>query len=316
MPELRFDDRVAVVTGGGRGLGRSYALLLASRGAKVLVNDPGGSLTGDGTDSGPARDVVAEITAAGGEAVACTESVATADGGKAIVEAVMDTYGRLDVLVHNAGIVRRGSLTEMSYEDFDTVLDVHLRGAFHVVRPAFPVMCEAGYGRVVLTSSIGGLYGNHDVANYAAANAGIIGLSNVVALEGETNGVKSNVIVPGAVTRMAAGLDTSAYPPMDPELVSPAVGYLAHESCSITGEILAAIAGRIARVVVAETPGVYQPSWSIEHVADRIDAIRDFSHPIAFPVVPDGHAQHIGYSFAMANETAHVRSGTAEVGHG
>ena len=303
--DLRFDDRVAVITGGGRGLGRSYALLLASRGAKVVVNDPGGSLTGDGTDGGPARDVVAEITAAGGEAIACTESVATADGGKAIVEAAIGSYGRLDVLVHNAGIVRRGSLREMSYEDFDTVVDVHLRGAFHVVRPAFPVMCEAGYGRVVLTSSIGGLYGNHDVANYAAAKAGIIGLSNVVALEGKANGVKSNVIVPGAVTRMAAGLDTSAYPPMDPELVSPAVGWLAHESCSITGEILSAIAGRISRVVVAETQGVYQPSWSIEQVAERLDAIRDATDPIVFPVVPSGHADHIRYSFELASQAAH-----------
>ncbi len=307
MPELRFDDRVAVVTGGGRGLGRSYALLLASRGAKVVVNDPGGSLAGDGTDGGPAREVVSEITASGGEAVASTASVATPDGGKAIIDTAVDRFGRIDVLVHNAGIVRRGSLKEMTYQDFDAVLDVHLRGAFHVVRPAFPVMCEAGYGRVVLTSSIGGLYGNHDVANYAAAKAGIIGLSNVVALEGEAHDVKSNVIVPGAVTRMAAGLDTSAYPPMDPELVAPAVGWLAHESCSITGEILAAIAGRIARVVVAETPGVYRPSWTIEQVAEHLDAIRDAADPLIFPVVPDAHAQHIGYSFGMANQA---------VGHG
>lgn len=316
MPELRFDGRVAVVTGGGRGLGRSYAQLLASRGAKVVVNDPGGSLTGDGTDGGPAQDVVDEIAAAGGEAVACIDSVATAEGGAAIVDAALDHYGRLDVLVHNAGIVRRGSLNEMSYEDFDAVLDVHLRGAFHVVRPAFPSMCEAGYGRIVLTSSIGGLYGNHDVANYAAAKAGIVGLSNVVALEGGTNGVKCNVIVPGAVTRMAAGLDTSAYPPMDPELVSPAVGWLAHESCSISGEILAAIAGRIARVVVAESPGVYRRSWTIEQVAEHLDAIRDASDPVIFPVVPDGHAQHIGYSFGMAAQTAHARSGMGGVGHG
>ncbi|HEX3283325.1 MAG TPA: SDR family NAD(P)-dependent oxidoreductase [Mycobacterium sp.] len=316
MPELRFDDRVAVVTGGGRGLGRSYALLLASRGAKVVVNDSGGSLAGDDTDAMPAADVVGEITTAGGEAVANTDSVATAAGGKAIVDAALDRYGRLDVLVHNAGIVRRGSLKEMTTEDFDAVLDVHLRGAFHLVRTAFPAMCDAGYGRVVLTSSIGGLYGNHDVANYAAAKAGIVGLSNVVALEGETHGVTSNVIVPGALTRMAAGLDTSAYPPMDPELVAPAVGWLAHESCTITGEILAAIAGRIARVVVAETRGVHRPSWTIEQVAEHIDAIRDLSDPIVFPVVPDGHAQHIGFSFGMASQTAHARSGKATVHNG
>src|SRR6478672_235314 len=151
MPDSRFDGRVAVVTGGGRGLGRSYAVLLASRGAKVVVNDPGSSLAGDGSDAHPAQDVVDEITGAGGDAVACMESVATARGGKAIVDAALDHFGRLDVLIHNAGIVRRGSLNDMSYEDFDAVLDVHLRGAFHVVRPAFPVMSQAGYGRIVLT---------------------------------------------------------------------------------------------------------------------------------------------------------------------
>ena len=161
MPELRFDNRVAVITGAGRGLGRAYALLLASKGAKVVVNDPGGSLKGDGVDAGPAQEVVQEIKAAGGEAVACTESVATSEGGKAIIQAALDHYGRIDILIHNAGNVRRGSLKEMTYEDFDAVVDVHLRGAFHVVRPAFPVMCKAGYGRIVLTSSIGGLYGNH-----------------------------------------------------------------------------------------------------------------------------------------------------------
>ncbi len=300
MPDLRFDDRVAVVTGGGRGLGRSYAMLLAAQGAKVVVNDPGGSLTGDGTDVGPAEEVVRDIVAAGGEAVANTDSVATPAGGEAIVDAALDRYGRIDILIHNAGNVRRASLKAMSYDDFEAVLDVHLRGAFHVVRQAFPLMCEAGYGRIVLTSSIGGLYGNHDVANYAAAKAGIIGLSNVAALEGQASGVKCNVIVPGAVTRMAAGLDTSAYPPMEPELVAPAVGWLAHESCSINGEILAAIAGRIARVVVAETPGVYRPAWTIEDVGEHLDAIRDASEPLIFGVVPDAHAEHIRYSFAMA----------------
>ena len=309
MSDSRFDDRVAVVTGGGRGLGRAYALLLASQGAKVVVNDSGVSLAGDGSDIGPAEEVAREIMAAGGDAVASTDSVATPGGGEAIIDTALDRYGRIDILVHNAGIVRRGSLKEMTYDDFDAVLDVHLRGAFHVVRPAFPVMCEAGYGRIVLTSSIGGLYGNHEVANYAAAKAGIIGLSNVVALEGEAHGVKSNVIVPGAVTRMAAGLDTSAYPPMDPELVAPAVGWLAHESCSITGEILVAIAGRIARVVVAETPGVYQPSWSIGQVGDNIDAIRDAADPIVFPVVPGGHADHIRYSFEMAATAQGARRG-------
>ncbi len=304
MPDLRFDGRVAVVTGGGRGLGRCYALLLASKGAKVVVNDVGGSLTGEGTDAGPAGDVVNDITTAGGKAVACTASVATREGGETIIQTALENYGRIDILVHNAGNVRRGSLREMSYEDFDAVLDVHLRGAFNVVRPAFPVMCEAGYGRIVLTSSIGGLYGNHGVANYAAAKAGVIGLSNVAALEGAAEGVACNVIVPAAVTRMADGIDTSEYPPMGPELVAPVVGWLAHESCSVTGEVLIALAGRVARAVVTETPGVYQPSWSIEEVGEHLGAIRNTSEPVVFPVVPDGHGDHIRYSFSMAAQEA------------
>jgi NAD(P)-dependent dehydrogenase (short-subunit alcohol dehydrogenase family) len=305
VSELRFDDRVAVVTGAGRGLGCAYAQLLAARGAKVVVNDPGGSLTGDGADVGPAEQVVNEITAAGGQAVASTASVATPDGGEAIIQTALDHYGRVDILIHNAGNVRRGSLKEMSYEDFDAVLDVHLRGAFHVVRSAFPVMCQAGYGRIVLTSSIGGIYGNHEVANYAAAKAGVIGLSNVAALEGADAGVACNVIVPAAVTRMAEGIDTSAYPPMGADLVAPVVGWLAHESCSVTGEIFIALAGRVARAVIAETPGVYRPSWSVEDVGEHLEEIRKVEAPLVFPVVPDGHADHIRYSFAQAAQEAH-----------
>jgi len=300
MSDLRFDDRVAVVTGGGRGLGRCYALLLASQGAKVVVNDAGGSIAGDGTDATPAEDVVLEITAAGGDAVASTESVVTPEGGQAIIDTALERYGRIDILVHNAGNVRRASLKDMTYDDFEAVIDVHLRGAFHVVRPAFPRMCDAGYGRIVLTSSIGGLYGNHEVANYAVAKAGVIGLSNVAAIEGAAHNVKSNVIVPAAVTRMAEGIDTSAYPPMGPELVAPVVGWLAHESCSVTGEMLVALAGRVATAVVVETPGVYRPSWTIADVGEHIASIRDASEPVFFPVVPDGHGDHIRYSFGMA----------------
>jgi NAD(P)-dependent dehydrogenase (short-subunit alcohol dehydrogenase family) len=300
MSELRFDERVAVITGGGRGLGREYALLLASRGAKVVVNDPGGGLAGAGADTGPAAQVVAEITAAGGTACVSTDSVATPEGGKAIIDAALERYGRVDILIHNAGNVRRAPLREMSVDDFSAVLDVHLRGAFHVVQPSFGPMCDAGYGRIVLTSSIGGLYGNHDVANYAAAKSGVLGLSNVAAIEGAAHGVRSNVIVPAAVTRMAEGIDTSAYPPMGADLVAPAVGWLAHESCSVSGEIVVALAGRVARVAVVESAGVYRPSWSIEDVAEDIDAIRDLGAQVQFPVLPDGHADHIRYSFGMA----------------
>lgn len=302
MPEARFDGRVAVVTGGGRGLGRAYALLLASRGAKVVVNDVGGSLTGEGHDDGPARSVADEINAAGGEAISSADSVSTAAGGASIVTAALERFGRIDVLVHNAGNVRRAALRDMSYEDFDAVLDVHLRGAFHVVRPAFPVMCDAGYGRIVLTSSVGGLYGNHGVVNYAVAKAGVIGLSNVAAIEGAAHGVTSNVIVPAAVTRMAEGIDRSAFPPMGAELVAPAVGWLAHESCSITGELIIALAGRLARAFVAETPGVYRPSWSVEEVGEHLDAIRDDTAALVFPPVPDGHDDHLRYGFAMARQ--------------
>jgi NAD(P)-dependent dehydrogenase (short-subunit alcohol dehydrogenase family) len=302
MDELRFDNRVAVITGAGRGLGAAYATLLGEKGASVVVNDPGFSIEGDRVDGTAAEDVVREITSKGGRAVACTASVATPEGGKAIIQTALDHYGRVDILIHNAGNVRRGTLKEISHEDFDDVLNVHLRGAFHVLRPAFPIMCANGYGRIVLTSSIGGLYGNHQVANYCTAKAGLIGLSNAAALEGAAEGVKCNVIIPAAVTRLAKGRDTSAYPPMQPELVAPAVAWLAHEACSITGEMLISIAGRVARAVVAETPGVYRPSWTIEEVAEQMPAIRDTGTLKIFPAVPSGHIDHIGYSFGMAKQ--------------
>jgi NAD(P)-dependent dehydrogenase (short-subunit alcohol dehydrogenase family) len=297
MSELRFDGRVAVITGGGRGLGRSYALLLASLGAKIVVNDPGGAILGDGTDGGPAESVVAEIEAAGGEAIANLESVATPEGGQAIVQAALDTWGKVDILIHNAGNVRYGSLRELSTEDFEAVLDVHLRGAFHVVRAAHPLMCDAGYGRIVLTSSIGGIYGNSRCLNYAVSKSAMIGLANVAALEGEAHGVKCNVIVPSAVTRMAEGIDISQYPPMEPELVAPAVGWLCHERCSLSGEMLAAIGGRVARVFIAETPGIYRPSWTVDEIDARMSEIVA-GEPIDFGL--HGHVEHIQYSFAMA----------------
>lgn len=302
MSDLRFDQRVAVITGSGRGLGRAYALLLASRGAKVVINDVGSSLQGQGADAGPADEVVREIRATGGEAIACTESVATREGGKAIIQAALDQWGRIDILVHNAGNVRRAALKEMSHEDFNAVLDVHLRGAFHVVRPAFEAMCKAGYGRIVLTSSVSGIYGNHNVANYATSKTGMIGLCNVAALEGAAAGVKCNIIAPGAVTRMAEGLDTSQYPPMGPELVAPVVGYLAHESCAITGEILSSMAGRVSRIYIAESPGVYQPSWTIEQVGQQLGAIREGGTPWVFAPVPTGQIDHIRRSFEMARQ--------------
>jgi NAD(P)-dependent dehydrogenase (short-subunit alcohol dehydrogenase family) len=248
--------------------------------------------------------VVQAIRSAGGEAVASTESVATPEGGKAIIEAAMDNFGRIDILIHNAGNVRYGALDEIPYEDFKAVVDVHLMGAFHVVRPAFPLMKNAGYGRVILTSSIGGLYGNKHVVNYGVSKAGMIGLNNIIALEGNDSNVKSNIILPGAVTRMADGLDTSQYPPMGPELVAPVVGWLAHESCSVTGEMYVSVGGRVARAFVAESEGLYRPSWTIDDVGENIDAIRDADKLWVFPPVPSGFVDHLGRSFEMARKGA------------
>jgi NAD(P)-dependent dehydrogenase (short-subunit alcohol dehydrogenase family) len=302
MAELRFDDRVAVITGGGRGLGRSYALLLASRGAKVVINDPGVSMAGDATDEGPAEALAKEIKAAGGEAVANTDSVATPEGGKAIVQNALDVFGRVDIVIHSAGNVRRGLLHEMSYEDFEQVLDVHLRGAFHVVRSAYPLMREQGYGRFVLTGSINGLYSKANTVNYNVSKAGLMGLSNTIAIEGADSGIKSNVIIPAAVTRMSAGIDVSKFPPMDPELVAPTVAWLSHADCSVSGEMLVAMGGRVARAFVAESEGVYHPSWTIEQVADEIGAIRDATSQVVFSPVPTGELDHLMYGFAMARK--------------
>lgn len=304
MSELRFDDRVAVITGGGRGLGRAHALLLASRGAKIVVNDPGVSMSGDTTDEGPADALVAEIRAAGGEAVANTDSVATPEGGKAIIESALDSWGRIDILIHSAGNVRRGSLLELAYEDFCSVLDVHLRGAYHVVREAFPHMAKQEFGRIVLTSSINGLYGKSDNVTYSICKAGFMGLSNTAAIEGQNIGIKSNLIVPAAVTRMSEGIDTSQFPPMDPELVAPMVAYLCHEDCAVSGEMYVAMAGRLARAWIAESQGLYKPEWSLEDVAGNIQAIRGGGETLEFTPVPDGQLDHLMYGFKMAREGA------------
>lgn len=302
MTEHRFDGRVAVITGSGRGLGRTYAHLLASRGAKIVVNDNGSSLSGEGTEVGPAEEVVREIREQGGEAVATTASVATPEGGHAIIETALDNYGRIDILIHNAGNVRFGSLEELPQEDFEAVLKVHLMGAFHVVRPAFPVMAKANYGRIVLTSSIGGLYSNPNNVPYATAKSGMIGMNNVVALEGAAKGIKSNIILPGAMTRLGGSMDTTNFPPVDPELVAPVVAWLAHETCSITGEMLVSMAGRVARALIAETEGIYRPSWTIEDVAENIGAIRDSGKLWMIPPVPSGFSEHMQRSFAMVRE--------------
>jgi NAD(P)-dependent dehydrogenase (short-subunit alcohol dehydrogenase family) len=301
MSELRFDGRVAVITGAGRGLGRAYALLLASRGAKVGVNDNGSATRGDAIVANPAQDVVDEIISAGGEAVACTDSVATPDGAAAIIQSAIDAWGRIDILIHNAGNVRYGMIADLSIDDFDAVIDVHFKGGFYLAKYAMPHMIAAKYGRVVLTASCSGLYGSQTTVNYGMSKAGLMGLNNVIALEGGAHNIASNTIIPAAVTRMADGLDTSAYPPMEPELVAPMVAYLCHESCGVSGEHYIAAAGRMARAWTTESKGVFRPEWSIEDVASEFDGIRNSPEQWTFPPFPSGMMDHLGQSFQWAH---------------
>lgn len=301
MTELRYDGRVAVITGAGRGLGRSYALLLASRGCRVVVNDNGSGTRGDVIEANPADEVVAEIKAAGGDAVACTASVATPEGAKAIVDAAITAWGRVDIVIHNAGNVRYGRIAELSLDDFTAVTDVHFKGGFYLVQAAMGHMEAAKYGRIVLTSSISGLYGSSPSVNYGMSKAGLIGLNNVAALEGADFNIRSNVIVPNAMTRMADGLDTSQYPPLGPELVAPMVAWLAHEDCSVTGEIMIAGGGRMARAFWTESKGTFLPDWTIEAVADNLDAIRETGgERWTFPPHPSGFRDHLGETFIWA----------------
>ncbi len=237
MSELRFDGRVAIITGAGGGLGREHALLLASRGAKVVVNDLGGAVDGSGASAGPAEQVVKEIEALGGSAVADGSSVATPEGGEAIVATAVEAFGRVDIVVNNAGILRDKSFQNMTPELAAAVLDVHLRGAFNVTRPAWIRMREAGYGRILVTSSNSGILGNFGQSNYGAAKMGLVGLARVLAHEGVRYGIKVNVLAPMARTRMTAELLGPVADWLDPALVAPVAAWLVHEDCPVTGEI-------------------------------------------------------------------------------
>jgi NAD(P)-dependent dehydrogenase (short-subunit alcohol dehydrogenase family) len=274
VSDLTFDGRVAVVTGAGAGLGRQHALLLAARGASVVVNDLGASVTGKGSDSQAARDVVDEITSGGGTAVADGHSVATAEGGAAIVQAAIDAFGRVDIVVNNAGTVSQAPFHELTLEQFDALIDVHLRGAFHVTKAAWPIMRAQQYGRVVNTTSAAGLLGMIGATNYSAAKAGLVGLTRVLAMEGGRQGIRTNAVAPIAATRMSAGaLDGWSTERLDPSQVSPLVAWLAHEECDSNGEIFSAGGGRVARWFVGLTPGFIEAELTPEHVRDQLDTI-------------------------------------------
>ena len=275
MDTLGFDGRVAIVTGAGAGLGHAYALLLAERGAAVVVNDLGSSVSGEGADRGLAGQVAKEIEELGGVAVADAHSVASADGGQAIVNTAMEAFGRVDIVINNAGILRDKSLHKMAPEDFDAVLDVHLKGTFLLSRAAFPLLRGQGYGRIVNTTSPAGLYGNFGQVNYGAAKMGIVGLSRSLAHEGAKHGVHVNVISPGAYTRMTEALITEGAEQMAPRHVAPAVVWLCHETCDLNGEVIAAAGGRVAHVFVGETRGYWSSGLTVEEVVANRDRIFD-----------------------------------------
>ncbi|GAA0965330.1 SDR family oxidoreductase [Acrocarpospora macrocephala] len=274
MSELRFDGKVAVVTGSGHGLGRAHALLLAERGAAVVVNDLGGALDGSGASAGPAAEVVELITKNGGKAVANADNVATPEGAEAIVQAAVDTFGRLDVVVNNAGILRDKSLGKMSVEEFDSVLAVHVRGSFLVSRAAFPHMKEQAYGRIVNTSSPAGLFGNFGQANYSTAKMGLVGLTKTLGIEGARANIKANAIAPIAWTRMTEALLPAEFEAkFTVDAISPLVAFLAHESCETSGEVFSVGGGRVARVFVAEGPGWRTDDLTMESIRDNWDTI-------------------------------------------
>ncbi len=267
---LGYDGKVVIITGAGGGLGRQHALLLASRGALVVINDLGGSIDGSGSDKGAAEHVVDEIKAAGGEAVADTNSVATPEGGAAIVKTALDAYGKVDVVINNAGILRDKSFHNMTPELLNPVLDVHLKGAFHVTQPAWVLMREQGYGRIVSTSSAAGVFGNFGQTNYGAAKMGLVGFTRVLAQEGAKYNIKANAIAPLALTRMTENLMGGAFgDKLAPGLVSPLVAYLAHEDCPVNGQLFSVGGGRVAHVFIAETQGYFKEDLAVEDVRDN-----------------------------------------------
>jgi NAD(P)-dependent dehydrogenase (short-subunit alcohol dehydrogenase family) len=302
MTEMRFDDRVAIVTGAAGGLGREYALLLASRGAKVLVNDYGGDTRGRGRSADPAAAVVQEIEDAGGVGAANSESVAESAGGRALVEDAMDHWGRVDIVIHNAGIGGgAGAFEDLKDAHLEAVMATHLFGAFHVLRPAWRIMKAQGYGRIVNTSSATalGVAGSFD---YPAAKAGLIGLSRSLAVEGRDLGIKVNAIMPLAYTRMAAGVPNKAIrewmeESFPPRKVAALVAFLCHENTPVTGEILSVGGGRAARITTTVYPGLKEDEPSLESIRDHWDEVMSGGVPqIALDGSADAALMDDGYA--------------------
>lgn len=287
MSKLTYDGKVAVITGAGGGLGRQHALLLAERGALVVVNDLGGNVEGTGADASAAQKVVDEIKAAGGEAVANHDSVSTPEGGEAIIKTAIDAYGRVDIVINNAGILRDKTFHNMTPDLVDSVIEVHLKGAFNVTRPAWIKMREQGYGRIISTSSAAGIFGNFGQANYGAAKMGLVGFTRVLAAEGAKYNIKANAIAPLALTRMTENLMGALGDKLDPALVTPIVAWLAHEDCDVSGEIYSVGGGRVARVFIGETKGYFKPGLTLEDVRDNWSTIRDTDGYIIPSGVPE-----------------------------
>ena len=270
---IRFDNQVAIVTGAGNGLGKSHALELARLGAKVVVNDFGGARDGSGGSTEAAEQVVAEIQAAGGEAIANGADVSSPEQVDAMVKQAMDTWGRIDVLINNAGILRDKSFVKMTQDDWDKDIAVHLTGSEICTRAVWPIMREQGYGRIVMTTSTSGLYGNFGQANYGAAKMALVGFTNVLAIEGASKNIKANVIAPVAKTRMTEDLLGPLGEKVAPQYVSPIVTYLAHESCEPTGRIFSVAGGRVAEIFIGEGPGFTDPDLSPESIAANFDQV-------------------------------------------
>jgi NAD(P)-dependent dehydrogenase (short-subunit alcohol dehydrogenase family) len=292
MSELRFDDRAVIVTGAGRGVGRCHALLFASRGAKVVVADLGGTLEGTGSSAEPAQQVVEEIQAAGGEAVACHASVADEAGAASIVQAALDTFGRVDVVVNNAGIAEPDLFEDLSLERFRRMIDVHYLGSVNVAHAAYPHMIEAGYGRIVNTTSEGALGTVPKCTSYGAAKGAVLAFTKSLANDAlRHGGIRVNAVAPRANTRLAApsvlaktyDLPEEMFTASEtmekfrPELVSPAAVFLAHESCPLNGEVLVSGGGQVMRMVIVENEGITKDDLTPEDVAENLDRLMDLS---------------------------------------